>query len=88
MADTPARAAPTLHVASLAIALPAGFERRAARIGRLTAEQLAAHPPAPRSATLPLVQVPPLTLRRGASDQSIAAALAAAIRGRLDGGLP
>ncbi len=88
MADIPTgRGAATMRVEALAISLPAGFEHRAARIGRLTAERLAAVPPPARHGEMPLLRVPPLRLRAGWSDQRIAAALASAIRHRLDGGL-
>jgi hypothetical protein len=75
-----------MTVDTLALRLPGGFERRAARIGRLTAEALAGTPPAVQHASIPVVQVPPLSLRAHWSDRRIASELALAIRRRLDGG--
>ncbi len=89
MADHPAAAStPAIQVNTLAISLPTGFERRAARIGRLTAESLASAAPPARDAAIAVLRVPPLRLRASWSDHRIAAALAAAIRGQLDGGGP
>lgn len=77
-------AAPTLHIDSLALALPAGFERRAARIGRLTAEALAAAPPAIRTGAIAALRIAPQQIAPNWSDRRIAGALADAIRRQLD----
>jgi hypothetical protein len=75
-----------MSVDTLALRLPAGCEGRAARIGRLTAEALAAAPPAGREGRIPVLHVAPLALRPHWSDRRLAAELALAIRRRLEGG--
>ncbi|QDF96885.1 hypothetical protein CJ010_10250 [Azoarcus sp. DD4] len=74
---------PALHIASLALALPAGFERRAARIGRLTAEALAAAPPL-RTGAIAALRLAPQQIAPHWSDRRIAGVLAAAIRRQID----
>ena len=87
MPDTPrAAASPQLAVGTLALSLPAGFERRAARIGRFTAEALAAAPPAARAAHIEVLRLPAQGVRAGWSDRRIAAALAAAICRQIERG--
>jgi len=76
--------APTLHIDTLALALPAGFERRAARIGRLTAEALAAASPPPRTGAIAALRLAPQQVAPHWSDRRIADALADAIRRQLD----
>lgn len=83
MNELPATA-PALHIASLALALPAGFERRAARIGRLTAEALAAAPPAIRNGAIAALRLAPQQIAPHWSDRRIAGVLAAAIRRQID----
>lgn len=80
-----AEPAPSIHVGSLALGLPGGFERRAVHIGRLTAEALAAAPPAVREAHLPLVRLAPQAIRPHWSDRRIAFELARAIRMKIEG---
>jgi|APIni6443716594_1056825.scaffolds.fasta_scaffold546787_1 hypothetical protein len=80
-------ALPQLRIDTLALRLPAGFEQRAARIGRLTAEALAASPPTARAATIAQLQLAPQTVQQHWSDRRIATQLAQAIRLRIDGGL-
>lgn len=82
MNELPATA-PALHIASLALALPAGFERRAARIGRLTAEALAAAPPL-RTGAIAALRLAPQQIAPHWSDRRIAGVLAAAIRRQID----
>lgn len=82
MNERPATA-PALHIASLALALPAGFERRAARIGRLTAEALAAAPPL-RTGAIAALRLAPQQIAPHWSDRRIAGVLAAAIRRQID----
>jgi hypothetical protein len=77
---------PVMSIDTLALSLPAGFERRAARIGRLTAEALAASPPAAQDKRIAVLQLPPLRLRPHWNDRRIAAELALAIGRRIDGG--
>lgn len=84
---TPPPAVPVLSVDTLALTLPAGFERRAARIGRLTAEALAASPPTTRGAGIARLRLTPQAVQAHWSDQRIAVHLAQAIRQRIDGGL-
>jgi hypothetical protein len=79
-------ALPQLRIDTLALRLPAGFEQRAARIGRLTAEALAASPPTARTASIAQLQLAPQTVQQHWSDRRIATQLAQAIRLRIDGG--
>ena len=72
-----------LDVDTLSLVLPAGFARRAARIGRLLGEELSlrAHGMAPgRIDTLVL---PPLRIEAGWSDRHIASHVAAVLARRI-----
>ncbi len=64
----------------LALQLPAGFEKRAARLARLTAQALAGQP-LPASGTLALVSPAPLRLDARRSDAALAGVLARHIAG-------
>ena len=82
----PEPASPAIRIDTLALRLPAGFERRAARIGRLTAEALATVPPAMREASIAGIRVDQRGVRPNWSDERVAMELAQAIRQRIDGG--
>jgi hypothetical protein len=68
-----------LEIQRLVLNLPAGFESRAARIGRLTAEALAANLPASGSGHIEKLSIAPQTVQTNWSDRRIAAHLANAI---------
>ncbi|MEF8702415.1 MAG: hypothetical protein V5B32_04100 [Candidatus Accumulibacter sp. UW26] len=77
---------PELQVDTLALTLPAAFERRAARIGRLTAEALAVALPM-HGGSIAQLQLAPQRISAHWSDRRIAAELAQAIRQRIEGGV-
>lgn len=68
-----------LEVDRLVLTLPAGFEARAARLGRLTAEALAALPPPQRGGRLDRLAPAPQVVAANWSDRRIAGQLARAI---------
>lgn len=73
----------TTEIGQLTLRLPPGFERRAARIGRLVGEALAAADlPAGR---IPQLGVGPLQVDARRSDRAIAASIAGAIRQGVQG---
>jgi hypothetical protein len=74
-----------IAVDRLRISLPAGFERRAERIARLVAGELAALPVG-ASASLDRLAVPAVDLAHGASDAQVAGSIARAIGAHLNGG--
>lgn len=68
-----------LEIDRLVLRLPPGFEGRAARIGRLTAEALAARPLPAGGGELPHLAVPTQSVSPSWSDRRIAEHLAGAI---------
>ena len=68
-----------LEIDRLILHLPPGFEKRAARIGHLTAEALASRPLPEQGGTVPQVAVPSQTISPSWSDRRIAEQLAGAI---------
>jgi hypothetical protein len=72
-----------LEIERLVLNLPAGFERRAARIGRLTAESLAGQLPPLATGRLDALSLPPLRIGAGWSDQRIAGHVAGLLAGQL-----
>ena len=71
-----------LTIDRLRLRLPAGFERRAERIGRLVGDALARiDTGAPGAAlTLDRLALPPITIAPGASDFDVAAGVASSVR--------
>lgn len=74
-----------LEIDRLVLRLPPGFEKRAARLGRLTAEALAARPLPASGGSVAQLAVPTQTISPGWSDRRIAHHLAAAIHQQLTG---
>ncbi len=72
-----------LEIDHLVLRLPPGFERRAARLGRLTAEALAAGPLPEQGGNLPRLVVPAQSISPSWSDRRIAEHLARAIHQQL-----
>ena len=71
-----------LTIDTLRLQLPAGFERRAERIGRLLGDALAQIDTGAVGAELTLdrLALPPITIARGASDFDVAAGIASSVR--------
>jgi hypothetical protein len=71
-----------LTIDTLRLQLPAGFEGRAERIGRLLGDALARIDTGAPGAELTLerLALPPITLTPGASDFEVAASIASSIR--------
>lgn len=72
-----------LEIDHLVLRLPAGFEKRAARLGRLTAEALASRPLTGITGVLPQLTLPTQKVSTGWSDRRIAEHLADAIQRQL-----
>lgn len=77
-----------LDIQHLRLSLPAGFEKRAAHIARLTGEalaaSLAAHPGGTGSShTVPALSLAPLTVQAGWSDRRVADHIAGHLAARL-----
>jgi hypothetical protein len=70
----------TLTIDTLRLQLPAGFEHRAARIGRLLGDALARIDAGPGDLTLHRLAVPPIELAPGASDADVARTIAHSVR--------
>ena len=70
-----------LTIDTLRLQLPAGFERRAERIGRLLGDALARIDTGAPGAELTLdrLALPPITIAPGASDFDVAAGIAASV---------
>jgi hypothetical protein len=69
-----------LTIDTLRLQLPAGFERRAERIGRLLGDALARiDTGAPGDLTLDRLAPPPITIAPGASDFDVAAGIASSV---------
>jgi len=66
------------EIGALALQLPSGFERRAARLARLTAQALAERP-LPEGAPLATLRLAPLALDARRSDPALAGVLASHI---------
>jgi len=71
-----------LTIDTLRLQLPAGFERRAERIGRLLGDALARIDTGATGADLTLdrLALPPITIAPGASDFDVAAGIASSVR--------
>jgi len=71
-----------LTIGALSLQLPAGFERRAERIGRLLGDALVRiDVGAPGTElTLDRLALPPITIAPGASDYDVAAGIASSVR--------
>lgn len=74
-----------LTIDTLSLRLPAGFEHRAERIGRLLGDALARLAPG-SSIALDRLALPPFAIAPGASDVSIAAGIAASVHRQLAAG--
>ena len=74
-----------LNIDRLRLSLPAGYERRAERIGRLVADELASLQLA-GDASFDRLSVPAVKIARGASDRQVAGAIAGAIATKVNGG--
>ncbi|MDM0030047.1 hypothetical protein [Variovorax saccharolyticus] len=72
------------EIEHLSLSLPAGFEHRAARLARLTAQALAAQQ-MPVEGVLPTVRLAPLRLDAGRSDHALAGVLAQHIAAGIGG---
>jgi hypothetical protein len=74
-----------LTIGTLSLRLPAGFEQRTERIGRLLGDALAAidiGPPGTH-ARLDRLALPPLAITPGASDVDVVAGIASSVRHQL-----
>jgi len=71
-----------LTIGALSLQLPAGFERRAERIGRLLGDALVRIDVGAPGAELTLdrLALPPITIAPGASDYDVAAGIASSVR--------
>jgi len=71
-----------LTIDTLRLMLPAGFERRAERIGRLLGDALAGIDTGAAGAELTLdrLALPPITIAPGVSDFDVAASIASSVR--------
>ena len=71
-----------LTIDTLRLQLPAGFEGRAERIGRLLGDALARIDAGAPGAALTLERLapPPITIAPGASDRGVAAGVASSVR--------
>jgi hypothetical protein len=71
-----------LTIGTLRLQLPAGFERRAERIGRLLGDALARIDTGAPGADLTLdrLALPPITIAPGGSDFDVAASIASSVR--------
>ncbi|MBP8132852.1 MAG: hypothetical protein KAY13_01145 [Zoogloea sp.] len=72
-----------LEIERLVLNLPAGFERRAARIGRLIVVNLAEQLPELAGGRVDAFSLPPLPIGAGWSDQRIASHVAGMLASRL-----